>query len=305
MNSGAVTPELREIPIGLIDDPALPSRIAPDDESIDSLVGRIRAIGFISTIAVKRTGDRFEVIAGHRRTIAARRAGVVAVPCLVYPSDAAHALAIQQAENVERKQLSAAEEAIWFAELLELYPDEGTDGLAARVGEKRAYVEGRLALLHGDEEIFRALEAERISIGVAQQLNRCTNQMYRRMLLDNAIRNGATVGTVSTWIAEWKSTIEPATRDALGAAAAAPASPPIVDPFFKCAVCESTTNPERMRPIQIHDYCIAANFVPALEFWHRRGDYVPKPRTQAEAVELINQLTDAWPGILTDATNAA
>jgi len=297
VNDAIARPELREVPIGLIDDPALPSRINPDDESIDGLAERMRAIGFISTLALKRKGERFEVIAGHRRLLAARRAGIVAVPSLVYPSDAAHALAIQQAENVERKQLTAAEEAIWFDELLELEPDGGTDGVAARVGEKRGYVEGRLALLHGDEHVFRALQDEKIPIGVAQQLNRCTQQQYRRMFLDNAIRHGATVTIVSGWIAEWKRDLEPATRDAFAAGAPAPASPPITNDYFTCHACQSKDHPQRMIPINFHDYCLDANVKPALELWHRRGDYIKKPRTLADAADLVSELLDDWPDL--------
>lgn len=300
-----VRPEYREIAIELIDDPELASRINPDDESIESLVQRIRTLGFFSTINVKPRGDRFEVIAGHRRTIAARRAGLSTLPCLVYPSDACLLEAIQQAENVERKELSPAEEAIWFAELYERHPEEGTDGLAARVNEKRAYVEARLALLQGDDQVFAALRDGKIGVGVAQQLNRCTNQMYRRHLLDQAIRNGCTVATAATWIAEWVATIEPATRGALKADAPAPAAAPIVNDYFTCHACGSKAHPERMRPINVHDYCVDANVAPALEMWRRKSDYIARPRTLAEAIDLVNTIVDAWPDIAREAPPAA
>jgi len=303
VNVGAVKPTYREIPVGLIDEPALPSRSSMDEQQLDDLVASIRELGFISTIVLKEKGDRYEVIAGHRRTIAARRADVAVLPAFIYPSDTEYLEAIQQTENTRREELNPADEAIWFAQLLEKYPEGGTDGVAARVKERRGYVEDRLALVRGDDVVFAALAENKIRVGVAQQLNRCTQPQFRRMFLDNAIRNGATVAIVSGWIAEWKRDLEPATRDVFAAGGAPALAPPTIDPFFTCAVCRSTHQPEQMEPLQVHRYCVQANLTPALDLWQRRSDYLKKPRTQAEAVELINQLVDQWPGI-TDADSS-
>lgn len=305
MSLAGVTRELREVALVLIDEPALPSRSAMDEQKMDELVASMRADGFTSAMVLARVGERYEVIAGHRRWHAARRAGISYVNALVFAEKTPELIALQFGENEWREDLSPADEAIWFAQELERLPELGTDGLAARCRITRDRVERRLALLSGCEDVFRALQERKIGVGVAEQLNRCSNRIYRRMLLDNAIRNGATVAMVASWIGEFKASIEPATRDALADGAAAPPSAPVVDPYFKCAACDATANPERMRPLQVHDYCIAANLQPALELWHRRQDYLRKPRTQAEAVELINQLTDDWPGILTDSSNAA
>lgn len=291
-------PLLREIAIELIDEPPLPSRSAMDETRLDELVESIRVLGFISTIAVVVRGERYEVVAGHRRRIAAGRAGVRAVPCLVYESAETALEAIQHAENRHREELSPADEAIWFAELLDKHPDDGTDGVAARVGEKRAYVEGRLSLLQGDERIFHALGDGRIGVGVALQLNRCGDELHRRMLLDLAIRNGATVGIVDGWIREWKMLHGPASSGALSGAAAATSGPALVPDYFTCHVCGEKTNPGNMRPIQVHDYCIASQLDPALDHFRNRRNAILFPRTVDEASELINSLVEAFPSLL-------
>ena len=283
-------PTLREIPIGLIDEPTLPSRSTMDETRMDELVASMRSVGFISTIAVAQKGNRFEVIAGHRRRLAAARAGLVAVPCLVYDSVTEGLEAIQHAENRHREELSTADEAIWFQQLLDAHPEDGTDGVAARVGESRTYVEGRLALFQGDELVFDALQAGQINIGVAQQLNRVTQRSFRLSFLSDAIRNGATIAIVSDWVAKWKVTLEPATRDVFAAGAAAVSMPPTIDPYFTCRACDSTEHPEHMRPVQFHDYCSQAIVKPALDFWRRKSDYIPAPRTETEALALIAQL---------------
>ena len=298
MNLAAIPRELREIPIALIDEPVLPSRASMDDAKMDELVASIRTVGLLQPIAVARVADRYEVIAGHRRRIASARAGLVVMPCVVYPSKEAGLEAIKFAENRHREDLNPAEEAVWFAELLERYCDGDTDRLAALLGERREYVEGKIALLTGDPEIFRALDAGRIGVGVAQQLNRCTDELHRRMLLDLATKTEATVGTVSGWISEWKTLHAPATRNCPPAPSSAAPAPLPLDDYFVCRLCRGRNNPQNMRPVQIHDYCVEAILKPALDVYHQRGAYVPMPRTYDEAAALIDQLTDRFPQLL-------
>jgi hypothetical protein len=61
-----------------------------------------------------------------------------------------------------------------------------------------------LLLFMGDKLVFEQLQAGKITIGVAQELNRCTNERYRRYLLDAAIRGGATITVVKGWLQDWQ-----------------------------------------------------------------------------------------------------
>lgn len=297
MSLAGVKRELREIPLGLIDEPALPSRSTMNEQKMDELVASMRADGFTSAMQLVRVGDRFEVISGHRRWHAARRAGIVAVNAIVYPEKTPGLVALQFGENEYSEDLSPTDEAIWFAEQLEREPELGTDGLAARIHVPRDRVEKRLALLGGDEEVFRAVEEGRIGVGVAEQLNKVTQQEFRRNFLNDAIRNGATVAIAAGWVAEWKRTLEPATRGVFGSAAAPVASAPTIDPYFTCKACGSTEHPEHMRPVQIHDYCYQAIVEPALKFWPRRTDYIEFPRTETDALAFIEALLERFPSI--------
>jgi ParB family chromosome partitioning protein len=255
MTADATPREFKELPLGLLDDPELPSRTSMDDTAMDELTSSIRANGLLQPIIAARTGDRFEVIAGHRRRIACARAGLVAAPCIIYPSkDAAH-MAIQYAENRFREELNAADEALLFAELLERDCGGDVDVLCEKLGEKRGYVEGRLLLLR-DEHLFEALRSGQITkIGIAQQLLKITDPHMRRYYLDAAIRGGATIAVVSGWVQEWQASA----RQASGlvdvpAPAAAPGAVPQMD-YFRCAVCDGTDNVHLMVPINVHQHC--------------------------------------------------
>jgi ParB family chromosome partitioning protein len=255
VTTDATPREFKELPLGLLDDPALPSRSEMDETAMDELVSSIRANGLLQPIIVARAGDRFEVIAGHRRRIACGRAGLVTAPCIIYASkDAAH-MAIQYAENRFREELSPTDEALLFAELLERDCGGDVDKLCEKLGEKRAYVEGRLLLLR-DEHIFAALQAGEITkIGIAQQLMKITDPHQRRRYLDAAIRGGATAAVVSGWVQEWKA-MDPYTRSQAptDAPAAAPGAVPQMD-YFRCAVCDGTDNVHLMVPINVHQHC--------------------------------------------------
>src|SRR5207244_280756 len=79
--------------------------------------------------------------------------------------------------------------------------------VAALVNKSVAYVGDRINLLAGDPEIFDALRAKKIGIGVAQVLNKIDREQYRRYYLQFAIKDGITRATAERWFAEYKSAI--------------------------------------------------------------------------------------------------
>jgi ParB/RepB/Spo0J family partition protein len=297
MNLAEVKREFLVVPLALIDEPPLPMRSTMDDEGLDALGQNIRDVGLIHPISLARNGERFEVIAGHRRTVAARRAGVVALQALVYPSRDVVLEAVKYGENMFGEAVSAADEAVYLHELLEQQCGGDTDKLAALVRRRRAYVEDRILLFQGDEQVFGALQNSQINIGIAQLLNKVTDDVHRRYLLDLAISNGATTAIMRSWVDEWRRIHEPATRnlqnlppiDLTGAM-------PIPDAFV-CGLCGTRDNPSVMRPLQVHTYCEHATLKPALELWNHRSDYLRAPRTVDEAVELMNDLIERFPAL--------
>lgn len=258
MNLTDIAREFKSLPLSLIDEPALPARSSMSDEKMDELVMSIRTIGLVQPMIVARFGERFEVIAGHRRWHACHRAGLVEAICLIYPDKAAALDAIQHAENRHREDLNAADEAIWFSELLEQKYDGDVDVLCARLGEKRAYAEGRLNLFAGDPDVFDRLRRGLIQIGVAQALNKCTDQLTRRAYLHNAIVGGATVAVVNGWLMQWKrNQLATGPQEVSSEPAAMPGPVPQTN-YFTCYVCQGTDNVHLMQPVNVHSYCLMA-----------------------------------------------
>jgi ParB/RepB/Spo0J family partition protein len=292
------THDSRLIPLSLLLEPLNPSRTAMDELKLDELAVNIGRQGVLSHLIVVVDGDHYEIVAGHRRFFASRRAGLLAVPCDVYADREIANEAAQYAENRFREELSPADEAIWFDDLLHRKCGGDVDVLCERIGERRAYVEGRLLLFQGDPKVFEALTRGEITIGVAQQLNRCDEELHRRMLLDNAIRGGATVALVSGWIAEWFQVHKPANANVEIASSAAAPAPVAVTDYFRCVLCDKTDNVHLMQPRNMHSYCEQAMFAEMLERYERRHEYVRYPRTTDEACALISELAERFPAVL-------
>jgi ParB/RepB/Spo0J family partition protein len=262
---GAIARTFERLPIDVIDEPVLPSRSSMDEEKLDDLVESIRAIGLVQPIAVARVGERYEVLAGHRRRIACGRAGLVHIECMVYPSKDDFLEAVKFAENRHREDLNPADEAIWFSELLEQRCGGDIEKLAAIVGEKVSYLDNRLRLFHGSQPVFNALRRGEIKIGVAHELNKITDPKWNAYYLEHAVKSGASIATVTGWVQQWRDLFSgPAQPVAADTFVSYTGGAPTYDPNL-CRVC-GKSDPRRMTvEVRVHASCLEAILDPLLE----------------------------------------
>lgn len=263
-----ITREFKELPLSCLDRPVLDARIDRDPEKLEDLAGDIARRGVILPLAVVRTGERYEVVDGFRRYLASLRAGLVTVPCMIYPTKDAALEGVKYAANLFREEMSPAEEAVFFRELLTNECGEDIEKLATLVNKKISYIDSRLALLTGDEAIFEAVRAGKISLGVAAELNTIPADDYRRYYLTLAIRDGATVAAVRGWVMQWKAMY----RDGSPEAPAAPvATQPVastpLDIHF-CHVCRKSDPRFIPEQIPVHTHCKLAVLEPLIESYH-------------------------------------
>jgi len=246
---------LAKISINELREPAQVARAVIDDEGIEELAGSIRRVGIINPLTVEEKDGYYEVVAGHRRLLAARRAGLVAVSCLVRSARDTNATALQLHENLYRQELTPVEEAAWFAELLPLCAHD-TDMLAQTVKQKREYVEGRLNLLHGDPEVLAAVAKHEITLGVAQELNKMGEKKDRDYYLMWAKQTGATIGMVRQWRATcFAQAAAPQVAPPEGAPSPA-ALVPSRD-IFECFLCHQSEPKTDLEFWHIHRFCRA------------------------------------------------
>ena len=123
-------------------------REAMDEEGLAELARDIEARGLLQPIIVTPAkGNKYQIVAGHRRAAAVRRTAATAVPAVVLKMSGAEAKAAQLAENIQRQDLSLMEEG----RALQALRDEGVSigELADLVHKSRSWVCKRIACVDG------------------------------------------------------------------------------------------------------------------------------------------------------------
>jgi ParB family transcriptional regulator, chromosome partitioning protein len=169
-------PETTEGPVGLLEVPV--NAVAPnpkqprtqwDEEEINALAASIREVGILQPIVVRRSGDRYELVAGERRLRAAKVAGLATVSVVLRDTDDADLLREALIENIHRQDLGPIELAEAFRQLLEelgLKQEE----LADRVGVSRSHIANTIRLLQLPLNTQQLLTDGRIQAGHARAL---------------------------------------------------------------------------------------------------------------------------------------
>src|SRR5476651_1685598 len=150
LDSSAGTPIGRLIAIDQIDpNPDQPRQVMGD---LAELMASITEKGIIEPIVVRQRGARFQIIAGERRYQAAVQVGLRELPAVIRDVDDTEVLELALIENLQRKDLTAFEEAEGLEGLAERCGYTHED-LARRLGKSRTSVTESLALHAIPEEV--------------------------------------------------------------------------------------------------------------------------------------------------------
>lgn len=174
-----------------------------DDEGIDELAKSIKETGILQPILVTRDGERYRIVAGERRSRAARLAGLTRVPVLVREGleDRDHLL-YALIENVQRRDLTAMEEAEAYFHLKEKF-GLTQDEIAERVGKDRATVANAIRLLKLPAEIRAQVEDGLLSAGHARTLLALSSAADQETLAREFVRRGLSVRAAEARVQEF------------------------------------------------------------------------------------------------------
>lgn len=155
-------------------DDLVPGRYQPrrqmDEGALYELAQSIKAQGVMQPVLVRELPDgRFEIIAGERRTRAARLAGLETVPALVKEVDDRTTLAMALIENLQREDLNPLEEARGIARLIEEFGYTHEQAGQA-VGRSRTATSNLLRLLQLADAVQTMLLAGDLDMGHARAL---------------------------------------------------------------------------------------------------------------------------------------
>ncbi|OIJ21914.1 nucleoid occlusion protein [Anaerobacillus alkalidiazotrophicus] len=138
----------------------IPNRFQPRtvfiDERIDELAQTIRTHGVIQPIVVRQRDGKFEIIAGERRWRAVTKLGWERIPAIVKEFNDSQTASVALIENLQREGLTAIEEAVAYAKLLELH-GLTQESLAQRLGKGQSTIANKLRLLQLPEKVQEAI----------------------------------------------------------------------------------------------------------------------------------------------------
>ncbi len=167
-------------------------RLQMEQGPLDELAQSIRVNGIIQPILVRRSGDRYEIIAGERRWRAAQIAGLLRVPVVVREIADDQLLQVALIENIQRENLNPIDEATAYRRLL----DECAmtqEALADAIGKDRASIANHLRLLRLPAEVQRQVSGGALSMGHARALVAVENPVSLKKAADDVVARALSV----------------------------------------------------------------------------------------------------------------
>ena len=151
-----------------------------EKENLDELTESIRERGVIQPIIVRETNSdnsKYEIIAGERRWLAARGAGLHEIPVVVTEADDLKSLEFAIVENVQRHDLNPLEEAMGYKRLIDEFSYD-QEKVSKFIGKSRSYITNSLRLLNLPSEVLKFVEEKKISSGHAKILVGLDNALF-------------------------------------------------------------------------------------------------------------------------------
>lgn len=171
---------------------------------IDELAASMKENGVLQTLLVrpKPSGKRYELVAGHRRKRAAKKAGLKTVPCIVRTMSDAE---VQQAilvENAQRENIPPLEELKTYQELRAGGME--VEEIATRIGRPAGHVYRRLQLANLGKEAKKALANGSLTLVVAEMIGRIKDKELQQRAVErlagDEFRSPATATQAQSWI---------------------------------------------------------------------------------------------------------
>ncbi len=166
-NSGGIV----EIPLDEIRSNPYQPRVIFDSEALEELANSIKEHGVIQPIIVKKGIKGFELVAGERRTRAARLAGLKNIPAIIKEFNDVEMMEIALIENIERENLNPIEEAKAYENILKIN-NITQEELAHKFSRSRSYITNMLGLLTLPDMVVKLVESKELSMGHARSLSK-------------------------------------------------------------------------------------------------------------------------------------
>lgn len=184
-----------------------------DDDEMNTLIESIQTQGVLSPLIVRpiENTEEYEVISGHRRLHAARKAGITEVPALIYALDRDAAAIAVVDSNLHREHILPSEKAFAYKLKMEALSHQGkrTDLTSDQVGPKltaatisetdsASQVKRFIRLTYLIPEFLEKMDKGEIALSVGVELSFLDKSSQREVLEQCAI-NDCTPSYSQAW----------------------------------------------------------------------------------------------------------
>jgi len=166
-----------------------------DEESLQELAASIKEHGIVQPIIVKKSIKGYELVAGERRTKAAKIAGLDKIPAIVKDFNDEEMMEIALIENIQRENLNPIEEAMAYDSILKT-SNMTQDELAKKFGKSRTYITNSLGLLRLPDTTKKYVEDSKISASHARALSKLDDNEQIDRLAKKVVNEGLNVRAI-------------------------------------------------------------------------------------------------------------
>ena len=192
---------LRELPLADIERNPYQPRTVFDDEKLVELTSSIKEVGVLQPVLVREKSTGYELIAGERRWLAARRAGLSSVPALVRKIEDLESFEQAIIENLHREDLNSIDEAVAFHRLMDEFGMTHQQ-VAERVGRSRPVVANTLRLLQLSSGVQRMIMDGELTAGHARCLAGLTDRKIQEKLASRVVSEALSVRQLEFIVSE-------------------------------------------------------------------------------------------------------
>lgn len=194
--------KIYEVDLSQIDEPEGVIRLEIDQDEISELAQSISEIGQLQAIVLTKNGERFEIVAGHRRFLAHQLLEMQTIKATVHKMDRQQAAISRATENLSRVNLTPIEEGAIYSNLIDGH-GMTVDQISKRVGKTAGVVKRRLDLMKMPPSLQKAIHSGQVVVGVAEELWRISDIVDMDYHLGLAIDNGITRVVARQWVDDW------------------------------------------------------------------------------------------------------
>lgn len=178
--------------------PAQPRKIFSEPELRD-LANSIRENGVLQPITVRRSGNRYQLVAGERRLRASALAGLKEIPCIISNMDDKQSSLIALVENLQRCDLDYFEEAVGIYNLIQTYGFSQEEA-AKKLGKSQSAISNKLRLLKLDPDVMKLILRNGLSERHARALLRLESREDQLSALDQILEENMNVSQTDAYI---------------------------------------------------------------------------------------------------------